>query len=58
MLIMEPVKWRELHNITGSRWLDGNVPNVNWNGNNSKVKVNWNNPSNRNDQLRLRSEVS
>ena len=42
--------------ITGSRYADGDVPNVNWN--NGKMKVNRYNPDNANDNLRLREEVS
>ncbi len=42
----------------GSRNVDGNVPNANWND--DKFRVNWNNPSNTNtnDNLRARSEIS
>ena len=36
---------------TGSRYSDGNVPNVNWNSNNSEMNVNWYNPGNANDNL-------
>ena len=39
---------------TGSRYSDGNVPNVNWND--SKMNVNWYNPDNRNDNLRSRQK--
>ena len=35
-----------------SRNVDGSVPNANWND--STFKVNWNNPDNRNDNLRSR----
>jgi hypothetical protein len=42
--------------ISGSRYDDGNVPNVNWND--SKLNVNWYNPDNCNDNLRARAEVS
>lgn len=45
-------------NATGSRYQDGNVPNVNWNPDNGKLKVNWYNPQNANDNLRSRAEVS
>lgn len=41
---------------TSSRYSDGNVPNVNWND--DKVNVSWNNPTNRNDNLRSRAAVS
>jgi hypothetical protein len=40
---------------TGSRYSDGNVPNVNWNDD-SKMNVNWYNPDNRNDNLRSRQK--
>ncbi|MDP2656200.1 MAG: hypothetical protein Q8P11_01405 [bacterium] len=40
----------------GSRNVDGNVPNVNFND--GKVKVNWYNTDNYNDNLRLREVVS
>ncbi len=43
---------------TGSRNPDGNVPNVNWNRVNRKLKVNYYNPDNRNDNMRSRAEVS
>jgi len=42
--------------ISGSRYDDDNVPNVNWND--SKMNVNWYNPDNCNDNLRARAEVS
>ena len=42
--------------ITGSRDADGNVWIVNWND--SKMKVNRNNPDNHNDNWRPRQEVS
>lgn len=48
----------KLDNILGSRNSDGNVPNVNWNGDNRKLHVNWYNVDNRNDNLRARAEVS
>ncbi|MEK7579833.1 MAG: hypothetical protein AAB469_01415 [Patescibacteria group bacterium] len=41
---------------TGSRNFDGNVPGVNWNGNNDEMKVNWYNPDNANDNLRSREK--
>ena len=41
---------------TGSRNLDGNVPNANWND--DKLNVNWYNSDNANDNLRSRQEVS
>jgi len=47
-----------LYKKTGSRNVDGNVPNVNWNAGNRKVYVNWYNCDNRNDNWRARSEVS
>lgn len=34
---------------SGSRYSDGNVPNMNWND--GKMNVNWYNPDNRNDNL-------
>jgi len=43
-------------NISGSRNPDGNVPNVNFND--DKVNVNYYNPDNSNENLRVRSEVS
>jgi len=42
----------EIKQNSGSRDSDGNVPNVNWNS--DKVNVNWNHPSNANDNLRSR----
>lgn len=50
------MEWTELDKLTGSRNSDGNVSNVNWN--NDKLKVNWNNPDNSNDNLRAREVVS
>lgn len=44
--------------LLGSRYSDGNVPNVDWNRDNRKVYVNWYNPQNRNANLRCRVEVS
>jgi hypothetical protein len=44
-------------NLTGSRSSDGNVPNVNWNPDNRKLKVNWYNPGNTSDGLRSREVV-
>ena len=41
---------------TGSRYCDGNVPNVNFNSDDGKVNVNWTNPDNRNDNLRSRQK--
>ena len=41
---------------TGSRYSDGNVPNVNWND--DKLNVNWYDHGNANDNLRSREEVS
>ena len=40
--------------LTGSRYLDGHVPNVNWND--DKLNVNWYNPDNTNDNLRSRQK--
>lgn len=40
---------------TGSRYSDGNVPNVNWNDN-DEMNVNRYNPDNRNDNLRSREK--
>jgi hypothetical protein len=45
-------------NATGSRYQNGNVPNVNWNSDNGKLNVNAYNPQNANDNLRARAEVS
>ncbi len=39
-----------------TRNADGNVPSVNWNGNNDKLNVNWYNADNRNDNLRSREK--
>jgi len=39
-----------------SRYSDGNVPSVNWNGNYSKLNVNRYNPGNANDDLRSRQK--
>lgn len=47
-----------MKHITGSRNRDGNVPNVNFNPDTGKVNVDWNNPDNRNDNIRARAEVS
>ena len=41
-----------------SRNSNGNVPNVNWNGYNGKVNVNYYNPDNANGNLRARAEIS
>lgn len=41
---------------TGSRYSNGNIPNVNWNGNNSEMKVSRYNPGNCNDSLRAREK--
>jgi hypothetical protein len=51
-VFLDEIGWK----FYGSRNVDGNVPNVNWNG--DKFKVNCCNPSNPNDNLRLRVEVS
>jgi len=42
----------------GSRNRNGNVPNVNWNADNSKIHINWYNPDNvnANDNLRARQK--
>ena len=42
--------------LSGSRYDDGNVPNVNWNRYNGKLNVNWYNPDNANDNLRAREK--
>ena len=42
------------NNVTGSRYDDGNVPNVNWND--GEMNVNWNHPDNRNGNLRTREK--
>jgi len=42
--------------LSGSRYTDGNVPNVNWNRFNDKLNVNWYNPDNANDNLRSREK--
>lgn len=44
--------------VSGSRYSDGNVPNVNWNSYNGKLNVNRYSPGNANSNLRARSEVS
>ncbi|MCX6766489.1 MAG: hypothetical protein NT170_01765 [Candidatus Moranbacteria bacterium] len=52
-------KHLDIQNVTlcaGSRYSDGNVPNVNWND--DKLNVNWYNTGNANDNLRSREEVS
>lgn len=41
---------------TGSRYDDGNVPNVNFNPNTGKVNVNNYHPDNHNDNLRSRQK--
>ena len=41
---------------TGSRYDDGNVPNVNWNSNYNEMNVNWNSAGNSNDNLRARQK--
>ena len=51
-----PVKQMKSDNATGSRNVNGNVPNVNWND--DKLNVNWYDPQNANDNLRARAEVS
>ena len=43
---------------SGSRYSDGNVPNVNYNPNTGKVNVNNYHPDNANPNLRSRQEVS
>jgi RNA-directed DNA polymerase len=43
-------------NATGSRYQNGNVPNVNWNSDNGKLYVRAYNPQNANDNLRARAE--
>ena len=48
-------EWMKLSN--NSRNLDGNVPNVNWNGDNDKLNVNWYNPDNCNGNLRSRRSL-
>lgn len=48
----------ESGNQTGSRYRDGNVPNVNLNEFNGKVNVNWYNPGNAYGNLRSREVVS
>ena len=48
---MDEVKQNE----SGSRYADGNVPNVNCND--SKLKVNWNYSNNHDDNLRSRAEI-
>lgn len=42
----------------GSRYDNGNVPIVNRNPDNRKVKVNYYSPDNSNHNIRARSEVS
>lgn len=46
----------EIRQNAGSRYSDGNIPNVN--RNDDKMNVNWYNPDNANDNLRSREEVS
>ena len=46
------------HFVRDSRSLNSSVPEVNFNPAGGKVYVNWYNLSNRNDNLRARSEVS
>lgn len=46
----------KLGKLSGSRYNDGNVPNVNWNSNNDKLNVNWYNLDNANDNLRAREK--
>jgi len=46
----------EIRQLTGSRYDDGNVPNVNWDD--SKMNVNWCNPDDRYDIWRPRQAVS
>ena len=43
---------------SGSRYSDGNVPNVNWNVDNQTVNVNWYNASDHNPNFAVRPEVS
>ena len=50
--------WMKPDKNSGSRYSDGNVPNVNFNPNTGKVNVNWYNPGNANPNLRSRQEVS
>lgn len=52
------VKRMKPDKLTGSRYSDGNVPNVNWDENYGKLHVNRYNPDNANDNLRARVEVS
>ncbi|HCX27692.1 MAG TPA: hypothetical protein DHI91_00955, partial [Candidatus Portnoybacteria bacterium] len=40
--------------LTGSRYSDGNVPNVNWND--GKLNVNWYNPDKADPNLRSRQK--
>jgi hypothetical protein len=42
--------------LSGSRYHDGNVPDVNWNRYNDKLNVNWYNSDNANDNLRSRQK--
>ena len=44
----------KVRQLTGSRYSDGNVPNVNWND--DKMNVNWYNPDNADDNLRARQK--
>jgi len=39
-----------------ARYLDGNVPNVNWNSNDGKMNVNRIRPQNANDNWRVREK--
>lgn len=42
--------------ITGSRYSNGNAPNVNWNSNYRKLNISWNYPDNAYPNLRAREK--
>ena len=50
------VYWKKLSKISGSRYNDGNVPNMNWNSINDKLNVSYYNIDNANDNLRAREK--
>jgi len=50
------VKQVESDKVSGSRYSDGNVPNVNWNSDNDKFNVNYYHPDNANPNLRAREK--
>ena len=55
----DSVRWMNARSKDdGSRNLDGNVPDANWNPDNRKVNVNWNDLDNSNQSGGVRREVS